>query len=104
MQSLSLEPNEPTLLPDERFDVLNEIAHKTYRDPRGNGAPYLSPRKSFFVHPARQLDADERRRSNRMCCTASIFSRKSRGPKNSAASEIVRAHHEKLNGRVILSA
>jgi len=41
--------NEPTLLPTSDFDLLNEIAHKTYRDPRGTERPYLSSEEVRFL-------------------------------------------------------
>src|SRR3977135_4644717 len=54
--------NEPTLLPTSDFDVLNEIAHRTYRDPRGTERPYLSSEEVRFLSiPRGSLDADERR-------------------------------------------
>jgi hypothetical protein len=40
--------NEPTLLPSWDFEVLNEIAQKTYRDPRGTTKKSIPNCSAFF--------------------------------------------------------
>src|SRR5262249_34628921 len=54
--------NEPTILPSSEFELLTDIAQRTYRDPRGKERPYLSSEEvSALSIPRGSLDSDERR-------------------------------------------
>jgi len=93
--------NEPTLLPSGDFEVLNEIAQKTYRDPRGTDRPYLSSEEVRFLSiPRGSLDADERRQiESHVVHSFNFLSQIPWTPEFRAIPEIARAHHEKLNGK-----
>ena len=93
--------NEPTLLPTSDFDVLNEIAHKTYRDPRGTERPYLSSEEVRFLSiPRGSLDADERRQiESHVLHSFNFLAQIPWTEEFRAIPEIARAHHEKLNGK-----
>jgi HD-GYP domain-containing protein (c-di-GMP phosphodiesterase class II) len=65
--------NEPTLLPSGDFELLTQIAQKTYRDPNGTERPYLSSEEVRFL-------------SIRMWSIASIFWRRFLGRRNFAPS------------------
>jgi len=91
--------NEPTLLPSGDFEVLNEIAQKTYRDPRGKEHPTFRREVRFLSIPAGSLDDVERRQiESHVGAQLSIFWRRFPGPRNSAIPAIARAHHERING------
>src|SRR5271154_2879909 len=54
--------NEPTILPASEFDLLTDIAQRTYHDPRGTERPYLTSEEVRFLSiPRGSLDPDERR-------------------------------------------
>jgi HD-GYP domain-containing protein (c-di-GMP phosphodiesterase class II) len=93
--------NEPTLLPTSDFDVLNEIAHKTYRDPRGTDRPYLSSEEVRFLSiPRGSLDADERRQiESHVLHSFNFLAQIPWTEEFRGIPEIARAHHEKLNGK-----
>jgi response regulator RpfG family c-di-GMP phosphodiesterase len=93
--------NEPTLLPTSDFDVLNEIAHKTYRDPRGTERPYLSSEEVRFLSiPRGSLDADERRQiESHVLHSFNFLAQIPWTEEFRGIPEIARAHHEKLNGK-----
>jgi len=93
--------NEPTLLPSGDFEVLNEIAQKTYRDPRGTKRPYLSSEEVRFLSiPRGSLDGDERRQiESHVVHSFNFLSQIPWTPEFRAIPEIARAHHEKLNGQ-----
>jgi len=93
--------NEPTLLPTGDFDVLNEIAHKTYRDPRGTERPYLSSEEVRFLSiPRGSLDADERRQiESHVVHSFNFLAQIPWTEEFRGIPEIARAHHEKLNGK-----
>jgi HD-GYP domain-containing protein (c-di-GMP phosphodiesterase class II) len=93
--------NEPTLLPSWDFEVLTEIAQKTYRDPRGIGRPYLSAEEVRFLSiPRGSLDADERRQiESHVVHSFNFLAQIPWTPEFRAIPEIARAHHEKLNGK-----
>jgi len=93
--------NEPTILPASEFDILTEIALKTYHDPRGTERPYLTSEEVRFLSiPRGSLDPDERRQIENHVVNSFNFlkqipwTREFRG-----IPEIARAHHEKLNGK-----
>jgi len=93
--------NEPTLLPSWDFEVLTEIAQKTYRDPRGTERPYLSAEEVRFLSiPRGSLDADERRQiESHVLHSFNFLAQIPWTPEFRAIPEIARAHHEKLNGK-----
>ncbi len=93
--------NEPTLLPTDDFDVLAEIARKTYRDPRGTEHGYLSSDEVRFLSiPQGSLDSDERRQiESHVVHSFSFLTQIPWTPEFQSIPEIARAHHEKLNGK-----
>ncbi len=93
--------NEPTLLPTDDFDVLAEIARKTYLDPRGTEHGYLSSDEVRFLSiPQGSLDSDERRQiESHVVHSFSFLTQIPWTPEFQGIPEIARAHHEKLNGK-----
>jgi HD-GYP domain-containing protein (c-di-GMP phosphodiesterase class II) len=93
--------NEPTLLPSWDFDVLTEIAKKTYRDPRGTERPYLSAEEVQFLSiPRGSLDEGERRQiESHVMHSFNFLAQIPWTAEFRAIPEIARAHHEKLNGK-----
>jgi HD-GYP domain-containing protein (c-di-GMP phosphodiesterase class II) len=93
--------NEPTLLPSGDFDVLGEIAQKSYRDPRGTERPYLSSEEVRLLSiPRGSLDADERRQiESHVVHSFNFLSQIPWTMEFRGIPEIARAHHEKLNGK-----
>jgi len=93
--------NEPTLLPSWDFEVLTEIAKKTYRDPRGTERPYLSPEEVQFLSiPCGSLDEGERRQiESHVMHSFNFLAQIPWTQEFRAIPEIARAHHEKLNGK-----
>jgi HD-GYP domain-containing protein (c-di-GMP phosphodiesterase class II) len=92
---------EPTLLPSTDFEVLNEIAQKTYRDPRGTERSYLSSEEvRFLAIPQGSLDADERRQiESHVMYGFNFLTQIPWTAEFRGIPEIARAHHEKLNGK-----
>jgi hypothetical protein len=93
--------NEPTLLPTGDFEVLNEIAQKTYRDPRGTERPYLSSEEVRFLSiPRGSLDPEERRQIElHVVNSFNFLAQIPWTPEFRGIPAIARAHHEKLNGK-----
>ncbi len=93
--------NEPTLLPSGDFELLNQIAQKTYRDPNGTERPYLSAEEVRLLSiPRGSLDADERRQiESHVVHSFNFLAQIPWTPEFRAIPEIARAHHEKLNGK-----
>ena len=93
--------NEPTILPTGDFEVLNEIAHKTYRDPRGTERPYLSSDEVRLLSiPMGSLDADERRQiESHVTHSFNFLAQIPWTLEFQGIPGIARAHHEKLNGK-----
>ena len=93
--------NEPTLLPAGDFEVLNEIAQKTYRDPRGTERPYLSSEEVRFLSiPRGSLDPEERRQIElHVVNSFNFLAQIPWTPEFRGIPAIARAHHEKLNGK-----
>jgi len=93
--------NEPTLLPSWDFELLNEIAQKGYRDPRGTERSYLSSEEVRLLSiPRGSLDEEERRQIESHVVHS--FNFLAQIPWTSGLRgipEIARAHHEKLNGK-----
>jgi HD-GYP domain-containing protein (c-di-GMP phosphodiesterase class II) len=93
--------NEPTLLPSGDFEVLNEIAQKPYRDPRGTERPYLSSEEVRLLSiPRGTLDTDERRQiESHVVHSFNFLAQIPWTPEFRSIPAIARAHHEKLNGK-----
>jgi HD-GYP domain-containing protein (c-di-GMP phosphodiesterase class II) len=93
--------NEPTLLPSSDFELLNQIAQKTYRDSKGAERPYLSAEEVRLLSiPRGSLDADERRQiESHVVHSFNFLAQIPWTPEFRAIPEIARAHHEKLNGK-----
>ncbi len=93
--------DEPALLPSQDFDLLAEIAQKTYRDPRGAERPYLSTEEVRFLSiPRGSLDADERLQiESHVLHSFNFLAQIPWTPEFRAIPEIALAHHEKLNGK-----
>jgi HD-GYP domain-containing protein (c-di-GMP phosphodiesterase class II) len=93
--------NEPTLLPSGDFEVLNEIAQKSYRDPRGTERPYLSSEEVRLLSiPRGTLDTDERRQiESHVVHSFNFLAQIPWTPEFRSIPAIARAHHEKLNGK-----
>jgi HD-GYP domain-containing protein (c-di-GMP phosphodiesterase class II) len=93
--------NEPTLLPSGDFEVLNEIAQKSYRDPRGTERPYLSSEEVRLLSiPRGTLDTDERRQiESHVVHSFNFLAQIPWTPEFRDIPAIARAHHEKLNGK-----
>jgi HD-GYP domain-containing protein (c-di-GMP phosphodiesterase class II) len=93
--------NEPTILPSSEFDVLGEIAEKTYHDPRGVQRPYLTSEELKLLSiPRGSLDLDERRQIESHVVNSFHFLTQipwTQEFKN--IPSIAQAHHEKLNGK-----
>jgi hypothetical protein len=93
--------NEPTLLPSGDFEMLNEIAQKSYRDPRGTERPYLSSEEVRLLSiPRGTLDTDERRQiESHVVHSFNFLAQIPWTPEFRGIPAIARAHHEKLNGK-----
>jgi len=93
--------NEPTLLPSWDFEVLTEIAQKSYRDARGMERPYLSAEEVRFLSiPRGSLDDDERRQiESHVVHSFNFLAQIPWTQEFRAIPAIARAHHEKLNGK-----
>ena len=92
--------NEPTILPSTEFDMLTDIAGKTYRDPSGNEHPYLtSDEVRSLSIPRGSLDTEERRLIESHVVHSFNFLMQIPWTSDFRfVPEIARAHHEKLNG------
>jgi len=93
--------NEPTVLPASDFDVLQEIAEKTYHDPRGAQRPYLTSEEVRLLSiPRGSLDPGERQQIESHVVNSFNFLTQIPWTREfSSIPEIARAHHEKLNGK-----
>ncbi len=95
-----LKVNEPTVLPEGKFDRLIEIGRHTFLDPRGVERNLLTPEEIRFLSiPKGSLDPSEREQIESHVVHSFNFlmqipwTREIRG-----IPAIARAHHEKLNG------
>ena len=93
--------NEPTILPSGDFELLNQIAQKTYRDPRGTERPYLTSEEVRFLSiPRGSLDPDERRQiESHVVHSFNFLAQIPWTSEFRGIPDIARAHHEKLNGK-----
>jgi HD-GYP domain-containing protein (c-di-GMP phosphodiesterase class II) len=92
--------NEPTVLPSGQFDRLFEIARLSYRDPRGEEHPLLTPEEVRFLSiPRGSLDPTEREQIEAHVVHSFNFLMQIPWTKEiRQIPTIARAHHEKLNG------
>jgi len=95
-----LQVNEPTVLPEGKFDRLLEIAQRTYADPRGVEHTYLQPFEIRLLSiPKGSLDADERLQiESHVIHTFNFLAQIPWTKEIKDIPGIARAHHEKLNG------
>lgn len=95
-----LQANEPTVLPEGKFDRLFEIARQTYCDPRGVERPMLTPEEVRYLSiPKGSLSPDERAQIESHVVHSFNFLLQIPWTKQiREIPRIVRAHHEKLNG------
>lgn len=95
-----LQVNEPTVMPEGKFDRLIEIARKSFVDPRGIERPYLTPDEVRLLSiPKGSLDPDERTQiESHVVHTFNFLSQIPWTKEIKNIPGIARAHHEKLNG------
>ncbi len=95
-----LQVNEPTVMPEGKFDRLIEIARKNFVDPRGLERPYLTPDEVRLLSiPKGSLDPDERTQiESHVVHTFNFLSQIPWTKEIKNIPGIARAHHEKLNG------
>jgi HD-GYP domain-containing protein (c-di-GMP phosphodiesterase class II) len=95
-----LQVNEPTVLPEGKFDKLIEIARRTFRDPRGLERNYLNPDEVRYLSiPKGSLDPDERTQiESHVVHTFNFLTQIPWTREIKEIPMIARAHHEKLNG------
>jgi hypothetical protein len=93
--------NEPSILPDGRFEELTRLAHDVWRDTDGVERPLLSDEElRFLTIPKGNLDDQERREIESHVTHTFRFLQQipwTRELRN--IPEIAYGHHEKLNGR-----
>jgi HD-GYP domain-containing protein (c-di-GMP phosphodiesterase class II) len=96
-----LQVNEPTVLPEGKFDQLIEIARRTYVDPRGSEHNYLNPEEVRYLSiPKGSLDPEERVQiESHVVHTFNFLTQIPWTKEIKYIPMIARAHHEKLNGR-----
>jgi len=95
-----LQVNEPTVMPEGKFDRLIDIARKNFLDPRGIERPYLTPDEVRLLSiPKGSLDPDERTQiESHVVHTFNFLSQIPWTKEIKNIPGIARAHHEKLNG------
>jgi len=95
-----LQVNEPTVMPEGKFDRLIEIARSTYRDPRGIEHNFLDPDEVRLLSiPKGSLDQDERLQiESHVVHTFNFLTQIPWTKEIKNIPDIARAHHEKLNG------
>lgn len=94
------EANVPRVLPEEVAGVLHEIAQRTFVAPDGTEHAYLTPQELHFLSIKRgSLDENERRQIESHVVHSYDFLLNIPWTEElSRIHEIVRGHHEKLNG------
>ncbi|HUU12563.1 MAG TPA: HD domain-containing phosphohydrolase [Terriglobia bacterium] len=95
-----LQANEPTVLPEKTSEKLIEVAGWTFQDPSGPTEPLLAPEELRFLTIAKgSLDLDERVQIESHVIHSFRFLSQIPWTKElKSIPEIVKAHHEKLNG------
>ena len=94
------EANIPKVLPEEAASVLSEIASHTFKDPEGAEQAYITPHELHFLQIRKgSLDEKERRQIESHVVHSYEFLLNIPWTEElSRIAEIVRGHHEKLNG------
>jgi len=92
--------NIPRVLDEEAAEVLQEIAKKTFVDPDGKEQAYITPHELHFLEIRRgSLDENERRQIQSHVVHSYDFLLNIPWTEElSRIAEIVRGHHEKLDG------
>lgn len=95
-----MEANAPRVLPEEAAGILDEIGEATYTDPRGMERPYLTEEELHYLRiPRGSLDEEERKQIESHVIHSSNYLQEIPWPDDlSRIAEIVRGHHEKLDG------
>ena len=95
------EANVPRVLPEEAAGILQEIAAKTYVAPDGTEQPYLTPEELHFLSIRKgNLDELERKQiESHVVHSYDFLDNIPWTEELSRIAEIVRGHHEKLNGK-----
>ena len=95
------EANIPRVLPEDAAGILQEIAQRTFIAPDGTEQPYLTPEEVHFLSIKRgNLDEDERKQIESHVIHSYDFLLEIPWTEElSRIHEIVRGHHEKLNGK-----
>ncbi|HXE74016.1 MAG TPA: HD domain-containing phosphohydrolase [Candidatus Xenobia bacterium] len=95
-----LQVNEPTVLPEGRFERLLEIAKRTYLDVHGVERNYLTPEEVRFLSiPKGSLDPEERLQiESHVIHTFNFLAQIPWTSEIKNIPLIARAHHEKLDG------
>jgi HD-GYP domain-containing protein (c-di-GMP phosphodiesterase class II) len=93
--------NEPTIMPSGDFELVGEIAQRSYRDPRGTTRPYLTAEEVQLLSiPRGSLDPEERRQiESHVVHSFQFLAQIPWTREYKQIPEIARAHHEKLNGK-----
>ncbi len=96
-----VEANAPRVLPEEAAGILHEIAGRTFVAPDGTEQPYLTEEELHFLSIEQgTLDETERKQIESHVTHGYDFLRKIPWTEElSRVHEIVRGHHEKLNGK-----
>lgn len=94
------EANVPRVLDEEAAEILDEIAEQTFIDPNGEERPYLTPHELHFLRIKRgSLDESERQQIQSHVVHSYDFLLNIPWTEElSRVAEIVRGHHEKLDG------
>jgi HD-GYP domain-containing protein (c-di-GMP phosphodiesterase class II) len=95
-----VETNEPTLLEEDKFKKLRDIARQSYIDTRGIEKPYINTDEVRLLSiPKGSLDAAERLQiESHVIHTFNFLNQIPWTKELSRVPDIARAHHEKLNG------
>lgn len=94
------EANVPRVLDEEAAEILDEIGAQTFVDPDGEERPYLTPLELHFLKIKRgSLDESERKQIESHVVHSYDFLLNIPWTEDlSRVAEIVRGHHEKLDG------
>lgn len=94
------EANIPRVLDEEAAEILDEIAGQTFIDPDGEERPYLTPHELHYLRIERgSLDESERQQIQSHVVHSYDFLLNIPWTEElSRVAEIVRGHHEKLDG------
>jgi response regulator RpfG family c-di-GMP phosphodiesterase len=96
-----LSANEPTILPDGSFEVLNEIASSHYKDYENAEQPLLDPQevKLLSIRKGSLDDVERLQIESHVIHTFNFLQQIPWTKEIRSIPEIARAHHEKLNGK-----